>query len=169
MADLRKMFEKMNMPHVQTYIQSGNVLFESNETEEQLVEKVEHQILAEFGLTISVIIRTATEMEDIVLICPFSKNAIQEAEAEADTQWERLYVAMLLGAPQQENIDRIHMYKNDREDYQVAGRDIYFLFHDSVRNSKLATNLHKLEVPTTMRNLRTMNKLVSMAKAMETK
>lgn len=69
----------------------------------------------------------------------------------------------------QENMERIHTYNSDREDYQVVGREIYFLFNDSVRNSKLATNLHKLGVPATMRNWRTMSKLVSMAKEMETK
>ncbi|GIN85845.1 hypothetical protein J6TS2_22310 [Heyndrickxia sporothermodurans] len=46
----------------------------------------------------------------------------------------------------------------------IQERDIYLLFHDSVRNSKLAINLQKLNVPMTMRNWKTMNKLVALAK-----
>lgn len=41
------------------------------------------------------------------------------------------------------------------------------LFRHSIRNSKLANNLQKLDVPATVRNWKTINRLVALAKAME--
>ena len=42
MADLKRAFETIGLGSVQTYIQSGNVLFKSNEEEEPLRKKIEH-------------------------------------------------------------------------------------------------------------------------------
>ncbi|WCK53743.1 DUF1697 domain-containing protein [Aneurinibacillus sp. Ricciae_BoGa-3] len=49
----------------------------------------------------------------------------------------------------------------------VLGRDVFLLFRHSIRNSKLADNLQKLDVPATVRSWETLNKLVALASAME--
>jgi len=48
---------------VQTYIQSGNVLFKSKEGEEYLRKKIENEIEAFFGFSVIVILRTLAEIE----------------------------------------------------------------------------------------------------------
>lgn len=76
MADLKRVFESIGLCKVKTYIQSGNVLFKSNEDGESLCNKIEHEIEAIFEIPVKVILRTSTELEQIILNCPLSKNEV---------------------------------------------------------------------------------------------
>jgi len=163
MNELKQMFEAMELCEVQTYIQSGNVLFKSNEESETLLKKIEHEIEKTFGFTVTVILRTAKELEQIISNCPFTEEEILEAEASSEA--ESLYICLLTHIPMQEKIQHLDKYKNESEDYKIIGREVFLLFHQSIRNSKLATNLTKLEVPSTVRNWKTINKLAALAKA----
>ncbi|GLC30113.1 DUF1697 domain-containing protein [Clostridium omnivorum] len=165
MADLRQVFESIGLCEVKTYIQSGNVLFKSNEAEEVLCNKIEHEIEAVFGTSVKVILRTAAELEQIILNCPFSKDEVIEAEAVSDA--ESLYVALLAHSPLKEKLQCIDVYRSESDKYNIVGRDVYLLFNNSIRNSKLANNLYKLDVPTTVRNWKTLSKLHALAKTME--
>lgn len=57
MNDLKKVFESIGLNEVQTYIQSGNVLFKSSEENELLLKKIEHEIEKVFGFSVTVIIK----------------------------------------------------------------------------------------------------------------
>jgi len=164
MAELRNSLETIGLSNVQTYIQSGNILFESDESEKQLRLRIERKIEEDFGLLLAVIIRTAAELDLLAENCPFSKEAV--AEAEAASEVESLYVSLLLETPSKEVVERLHAYRSVRDEFIVNGRDIYLLFHHSVRNSKLVSNLNKLDITMTMRNWKTINKLNALAKAM---
>lgn len=161
MAELKKMFEGMGFQGVQTYIQSGNVIFESEDDEEFLHKAIEQKINAVFGLEVKVILRTVGELEQIIANCPFSEEKILEAETQSKV--ESLYVAMLEREPLQEGIAKFGTYKSGTDDFCISGRDVYLLFFNSIRNSKLANGLDKLGIPSTVRNWKTLNKLVSMA------
>jgi uncharacterized protein (DUF1697 family) len=163
MADLKLMFESIGLCEVKTYIQSGNVLFKSNETEEALTNKIEHEIESVFGISVEVILRTSTELEEIISNCPFSKEEVTEAEALSEAV--SLYVALLKHNPLKENIEVLDAYRSESDKYYIVGRDVYLLFQNSIRNSKLANNLNKLKVSTTVRNWNTLNKLDELAKS----
>lgn len=165
MADLKRVFESIGFCEVKTYIQSGNVLFKSNDVEESLCNKIEHEIEAVFGIAVKVILRTSTELEQIILNCPFSKDEVIEAEASSEV--ETLYAALMKHNPLKEKIERLDVYRNESDKYQIIGREVYLLFHRSIRNSKLANNLYKLDVPITVRNWKTLSKLNELAKTME--
>ncbi|MBU3146399.1 DUF1697 domain-containing protein [Clostridium sp. CF012] len=162
MADLKNTFETIGLSSVQTYIQSGNVLFKSNETEETLCKKIEQEIEAVFGFLVTVILRTAAEIEWINCNCPFSEKEVSEAETSSKV--ESLYVSLLTHVPVQEKIQRLNPYTSEGDKYQVEGREVFLLFRNSIRNSKLASNLKKLDVPGTVRNFKTMKKLNELAK-----
>jgi uncharacterized protein (DUF1697 family) len=166
MADLKSMFEAIGMSRVKTYIQSGNVLFESDEEEEDtLRQKLEKEIEVTFGFSIKVILRTSQELKKVAENCPFSQDEI--AAAEATAEGESLYVSFLLQEPSEEGIKRIEAYKSETEEYKIVDRDMYLLFPQSILKSKLANNLQKLDVPVTVRNWKTVNKLVSLVNEME--
>ncbi|MGF9979285.1 DUF1697 domain-containing protein [Viridibacillus arvi] len=167
MAELKQMFERMGFTRVKTYIQSGNVLFESDEKEPFILKRIVHEIKAVFGFTISVILRTSSELERITGECPFSKEEI--SDAEASSEGESLYVALLLEVPSQERIEGLSTFRTEYEDFRFEGREVYLLFQKSIRNSKLANNVQKLGVPVTIRNWKTMNKLTTLAKEIERK
>jgi uncharacterized protein (DUF1697 family) len=83
MAELKRMFEEMGFGSVQTYINSGNVLFKSeeNEEEEVLQSRIEQGILNTFDFKISVILRTSSEWERIMATCPFSMETLTERQS----------------------------------------------------------------------------------------
>jgi uncharacterized protein (DUF1697 family) len=164
MAELKAAFEALGLGRVQTYIQSGNVLFESDRTETELRERIERQIADTFGISLTAVLRTAEELETIVGRCPFPAEEV--AAAEAASQAECLYVAMLPEAPAPSGVAKLAGANNGVDVYRIVGRDVYLLFRDSVRNAKLAANLPKLGVPATVRNWNTMGKLAEMAAAM---
>ena len=165
MAELKRVFEAIGLYKIQTYIQSGNVLFKSVEDEESLRNKIEHELEVVFGFPITVILRTAVEFESIILNCPFSQVEITLAKSCSGV--ESLYVSLLANVPLNEKVRYLNCYKSDHDDFKIVGRDVFLLFGNSIRNSKLANNLQKLDVPATVRNWKTITKLSSLAKAME--
>ncbi|MWC29042.1 DUF1697 domain-containing protein [Paenibacillus sp. MMS18-CY102] len=164
MADLREALEGLGLSKVQTYIQSGNVLLESGEDEDTLRQRIEQEVERSFQIKLKVIIRTSGQLNAIVADCPFTMEQIAHAEAASDS--ESLYVTMLQEEPQAERLDKLSTYATPEEQYRVAGNNIFLLFNESIRNSKLAVQIEKLGVPTTTRNWKTINKLVQLANAM---
>lgn len=158
MAELKQLFETMGFSNVKTYIQSGNVLFESGEKADHLVQRIEQEIKAVFGFSITVVLRTSTELEQIIKNCPFAPNTLSEGES--------IHVSLLIAPPSQEGIEKLASSYNDIDEYQIVDQEVYQLFHQSIRNSKLSINLQKLGVAATARNWKTMNKLNEIAKTM---
>lgn len=165
MAELKKVLQDLGLCDVKTYIQSGNVLFKSNEEEGALKIKIENAIEAEFGFPVPVILRKAEELEKIAASCPFSEEAVKSAEATSEG--ESLYVSLMQYEPSKEAEERVVPYRTESDEYVIMGREVYLLFHKSIRNSKLANNLHKLGSPSTVRNWKTLNKLIELSKEMK--
>ncbi|MED4554626.1 DUF1697 domain-containing protein [Lysinibacillus capsici] len=74
MAELRDALQPLGLQNIRTYIQSGNILFESSESEEFLQQQIQETIQSTFAITSTVIIRTAEEFRSIVNNCPFSEQ-----------------------------------------------------------------------------------------------
>jgi uncharacterized protein (DUF1697 family) len=158
MAELKIALDKMGLNKVQTYIQSGNVLFESMEAAELLRERIEGEIKSVFGFSITVILRTANELEQIIANCPFAADSLSEGES--------IQVSVLTEALSQKQIDILSTKLSKVDDYQIMGLTIYFLFRQKILDSQLAKNLQKLGNAVTSRNWNTINKLAALAKAM---
>src|SRR5690625_543995 len=71
MAELRDVLESMGLQQVRTYIQSGNMLFDSDAPEDALRHELEHQIAQRFGFHVDVVLRTLTEFDRLVADCPY--------------------------------------------------------------------------------------------------
>lgn len=161
MTDLKQMFEGIGLRQVQTYIQSGNVLFLAAEEESALRQRIEHEFERFFGFAVIVVLRKSEELEQMINSCPFSQDVIAAAEAASET--ESLYVALLSQAPLLENSEKVLAYRSNNDQCHIDGRNVFLLFHHSIRDSKLANNLHKLDVPMTVRNWKTIKKLAQLA------
>ena len=164
MAALKAALEEAGLDAVQTYIQSGNVLFRSQQNEAALRLLIENTIQAQFRFAVPVVLRTAAELDSLIGNLPFTDDEI--LKAQADTDAEVLYAALLNDTPSTERVAQIEKYKNAGEQMVVAGRDVYLLFSDSIRSSKLASHLVKLDESATTRNWKTILKLSELAKAM---
>lgn len=159
MADLKSLFENMGFTHVKTYIQSGNVLFQSGDDPGALRQRIEEGIEKAFGISITVVIRTAAELERIIADCPYADIPLAQGES--------IHVSSLTEAPPQKIIDLLANSERNHDEYHIHGREIYFLFRQSILDSKLAKNLQKLGNTATTRNWNTINKLNELAKALQ--
>ena len=159
MLDLKAMFQTLGFANVRTYIQSGNVVFESDEGSESLLSGViERQIREVFGFEVSVIIRTLAEMENVIANDPF-----QLSEPEEFKRW---YVTFLPAEPSAEALDKLRTYENGPDKVRFVGREMYILYEVSVSQSSLfKVPFDKiLGMPITARNWNTVNKLVAIGK-----
>lgn len=160
MSDLKLMFANMGISDAITYIQSGNILFTSDDTEEALVKKIEASIFKTFGLNIAVILRTLSELRQLLNCIPFSENDIQEIEQNAEG--EVFYLFLYREALSESSKERISARKQENDRLEIINRDVYVLFDKTIRNSKLANALQKADEYCTSRNIKTINKLVEL-------
>jgi uncharacterized protein (DUF1697 family) len=155
MAELKKVYEDLGLNHVQTFIQSGNVLFKSQVSDiGKLTDKIEKGINNKFGFAVKVLIRTTEELQNTIKKMPFKKE---------DT--ERVYITFLTEKPAVVPEEEINKYKNDSEKYFISGREIYILCPTGYGKSKLSNNFFekKLKVSATTRNWNSVNKLFEIA------
>jgi len=158
MADLKNLLEMMGLQKVKTYIQSGNVLFESEEDAEQLSKRIEDELNNTFGFPVPVVLRTLEKLQQVIEDCPFGTDSLNEGES--------VQVAFLRGEPSKEGIDHMYSYNHELEECKIIGNEVYFYFRKSIRESKLVTQLPKLRVPATIRNWKTVVKLGDMSKTL---
>lgn len=156
MAQLRAALEAVGLEYVRTYIQSGNVVFESQEAAAVLQAEIEGLIHHRFGFHTDVILRTITEFDDLIDHCPFLNPS------HASTARGGLAGAFFAKPPSPEMMAALGDYAVDGEQYQVRGRDLYLLLPRGTARSKLVARLQKLG-PATVRNWNTIHKLHALA------
>jgi uncharacterized protein (DUF1697 family) len=161
MTELKRMFEAMGFARVQTFIQSGNVLFATDDDAGSLCARIEQEITTGFGMTVPVVLRTAAELERIIRDCPFPADALAEGE--------NIYVTLLADQPAPERITQMLSVPGGIDEFRIIGRELYILYRQPAHLSKLTNNLteRKLGTAATTRNWQTINKLAVLTRAME--
>lgn len=90
MSRLKKVFEDLGFQNVSTYINSGNVIFDSaNTNQSTLVSKIEEGIAKAFGFSVPVIIKTAKYIQDLAKAVPASWNNDSDQRTEILFLWEK--------------------------------------------------------------------------------
>jgi uncharacterized protein (DUF1697 family) len=158
MADLKQLFHDCGFSKVETYIQSGNVLFESDEDEYLLPDIIFHAFTERFGFQSHVVLRSRNEIYEIISALPFSNKEIEQAVAK-NPEVEHVYVFLSNGNIDPKAIETLCLAYDGEDKLLVGKRELYLLCYQSVRNSKLAMSLSKLNVSLTSRNLKTMLKI----------
>jgi uncharacterized protein (DUF1697 family) len=153
MADLRAFLESAGLKEIQTYIQSGNVIFRSEASAKKLQTKIETTIKNQYGWEVPVIVRTPSEIEMILMNCPFPEEKKQNS-----------YFNVLAQAPEHDLIPEIQALSSSSEEFHITDTCIYF-WSENYRKSKFSNNFfeRKLKVKVTARNYRTMMKLVELS------
>jgi uncharacterized protein (DUF1697 family) len=151
MEDLKKHFESSGCINVQTYINSGNVIFEAKESA-ILEEKIEKQLEKALGYKVETFLRTMDEVAEIV-----SKPAF---EPQGD---ETLHVVFLRN---RQSVDKkseqnLLSLRSEADDFVIKGSEVYNLRRD--RDASIFSNnfIEKtLKVEGTTRNINTLRKVV---------
>jgi len=153
METLREMFAALGFENVKTYINSGNVIFETVKTDDvRLASKIEKAIQAEFSLNIKVMVRTIAEIEEIINNNPF------DGQFENDKDLHVLFLEEYLA---EEKRELLLSNNNENEMFAVQDREIFCLLRVGFSDSLLGKDYigKKLKVSATARNWRTVNKI----------
>jgi len=158
MSELKKICENMGLQNVQTYIQSGNILFELANPETILVleNRLQQAFSGTFGFDIPVLIRTDREWVESIAQNPFLK----EESADID----RLHLTCLKEIPSPELVEKIRLFQFLPDRYEVIGRDVFIFCAAGYGTSKLVNSFFesKLKTSATTRNWKTVMKLNEM-------
>jgi uncharacterized protein (DUF1697 family) len=161
MAALRQLLEDLGYQRVETYIQSGNAVFDAKASETKVVRDVSEALEKHTGARVDVIIRTPEELDEIIAGNPFA------AEAAADGA--RVHVGLLERAAPlsaKAGLERIvDQYPNRRDRFHVGGKTLYLHLPDGAADTKFTGKaLEKtLGGIATARNWNTVLKLRDMA------
>jgi uncharacterized protein (DUF1697 family) len=163
MADLRALCAGLKLRDAQTYVQSGNVVFRTDERDRaMLATRLEKAIERKCGFRPSVILRTAAELKRVIARNPLAKRRGVEPA--------KLLVSFLAGEPDAEARRKVREMKPDPEEIWIEGSELYIYFPNGMGKSKVPwSRMDKiLGVAGTGRNWNSVLKLLEMAEAMET-
>ena len=154
MADLRSLLSSGGLANVTTYIQSGNVLFESALKASQSSDVISKKIQKKYGWEVPVLVKTASEITQILEACPFSEEIKLKS-----------YFILFDRNASEENIKEINLEDYPNEEIFISTNCAYIFCESGYHNAKCGTNYFekKLHIKATARNYRTMAKLVEMA------
>lgn len=150
MTDLRSMFEKLNFSQVQTYIQSGNILFSSDMHDEQdLAQHISSQIEYQFGFLVPGIVIEAHTFNTIVHNNPFGHDKSKDPSA--------IYLTFLSQNADPLDYPAIIAKKQAEEEIIFTSDVIYFYCPHSYGKTRISNNFieKKLKVTATTRNWKT--------------
>ena len=153
MADLRRVFGALGHTDAQTYLQSGNVIFSSaSEASSRLVEDIERSLARDLGVTVTVLLRTADELAQIVANNPFLGR---------ETDPTKLHVTFLADAPGRDGSSQLETPGAQPDELALVGREVYVHCPNGYGRTKLNNAFleKRLGVPATTRNWRTVTTL----------
>jgi uncharacterized protein (DUF1697 family) len=159
---LRGLYESLGLRDVQTYVQSGNVVFRTKERNlGALGNKIENAIERSLGFRPAVIVRTPSELRDVIARNPFAKRRGIEPS--------KLLVTFLASHPAAEALEQVLKIKAEPEELHIHGREVYIYYPDGVGRPKLSwvTVEKKLKTFGTGRNWNSVTKLLEMAEKLE--
>jgi len=164
MDRLRTLFSSLKCKDVQTYVQSGNVIFRTDEKDlVKLTKTIQRAIAKKFGVTPGVMLRTTADLRDVMARNPFSKRRNIEPA--------KLHVSFLGAKLDQNAHDLLSALPLKGEELVPSGSELFIYFPNGAGKSKLPWG--KIDriclTQGTARNWNSVTKLLEMAEALESK
>jgi uncharacterized protein (DUF1697 family) len=158
METLRGIYETLGYTNVRTYVQSGNVVFESTSyTPSELVKRIEEQIEKTYGFTVLVFIRQADELQEILSSNPFLYDRNEDPG--------KLHVTFLYQSPLEIAWVKLVAPSSILDEFSCGELAVYLYCPNGYGKTKLSNGFfeRKLGVSVTTRNWNTVNALSKMA------
>ncbi|MGH2488036.1 MAG: DUF1697 domain-containing protein [Candidatus Limnocylindria bacterium] len=157
MKDLSGLFTDAGCADVRTHIQSGNVVFRAPPgLARRIPDLIQKAISNQFGISVPVVTRSAAELRKVAQANPYLAR---------DKDTSALHVAFLAAKPTSTQIKALDPDRSPPDEFIVRGRDVFLRLPNGVGKTRL-TNAYldsKLGTTSTLRNWRTVLKLVEMA------
>ncbi len=163
MEALRKLYQQLNFKQVQTYIQSGNVIFQAHlSNQEDLQLLIQQKIKETFDFDVPVLIKEKSYFDEIIRLNPFINKNMNSSK------WHVTFLSQMPSTPLLEKL-KSHDFLPD--EFVIVDDAIYLHCPNGYGISKLNNTFFekKLEVSATTRNWKTINELVNMANKLNQK
>jgi uncharacterized protein (DUF1697 family) len=154
MADLKDSLSSLDIKNIQTYLQSGNVIFESSiSTISELERQIKVKILKDFRYEIPVLVLTKESLNKV-----FKNNPLLD---DTSLDIKKIYTVFLAKTPVKEMFREIQSNPDFPESMVLKNRIIYLYYTNGYGRSKVNNNFfeRKLKVAATTRNWNTISKL----------
>ncbi len=162
MDALRALYESLKLRDPQTYVQSGNVIFRTEERDLVLLtRRIQNGIEQTFGFRPDVIVRTTSELSDVIAKNPFARRRGIDPS--------KLLITFLASDPDTEARDKVLRIKTEPEELRIVGRELYIYFPNGMARPKLswAVIQKTLKTSGTGRNWNSVTKLLEIAERLE--
>ncbi len=158
MDALREMYENLGYMDVISYVQSGNIIFSSDEIDPKILEqKISGQIETDFGFEVPVIVLTVDKLKKIIESSPFVNDKNKDPAF--------LHVTFLASPPTTFDQRVIESKKQNGEEVSFSNTAVYLYCPNGYGRTKLTNNFleAKLKVGATTRNWKTTRELLRIA------
>ena len=153
MDQLRKLFTSMGYTGVETFIASGNVVFESAVTKTADLERQIEALLEKgFGFPIATFVRSFDELDAAAKYNPFKADTSAGAN---------LYVAFVRETPSKAHERKLRALASEIDDFRVRGREVYWLRRGHFSDAPPPPIEKILDMPATVRNSTTVRKIAT--------
>lgn len=156
---LRQVLNELDFEHISTYIQSGNILFQSKISDTKKLEKQIHDLIEKhFGFDVSVIVVTPDDLKSVIQKNPLAKENIELPQP---------YVAFLSDVPVKENIAVLSGIDFQKDRFNIVDKTMYLHYADGAGTTKLSNAVieKKLKLTATSRNWKTILKLIELSES----
>jgi uncharacterized protein (DUF1697 family) len=156
MAELKKHFESMGFESVETFIASGNVIFEApRQNAHSLEKKIAAGLKAKLGYAVATFVRTEEDLAAIAALEPFTPEAMARTRV--------VNVAFTSSELGDEHRIRLKAFDDDLSDFAAHGREIYWRCSVSQSESNFQTQKFEklMGVDATWRNINTVRRLAA--------
>jgi uncharacterized protein (DUF1697 family) len=158
MNELKALYVGLGFGNVVSYVQSGNVVFDSMEMDTaMLATMTEEKILQTFGFTVTVFIREADDLYRILNSNPF---LVQRNETPG-----HLYVTFLYESPSKTQWEELTLPKGSGDEFICGSKEVFLFCPDGYGRTKLSNDFfeRRLHMPATTRNWNTVQALYGLA------
>ena len=157
MEYLRALFETLGFANVETFIASGNVIFDSTSRSTRALErKIESCLLEALGYEVATFIRSTVELANIAQHKPFP-------DSELSAAGHTLYIGFMAGEPSDTAKEKLLSLATKVDDFRLNGREVYWLCRTKFGESEISGALlaKTLGMPATLRNSTTVKKMAA--------
>ncbi len=159
MGELISLYESLGLENIRTYVQSGNVIFDSSISDaSRLSVLIEEKIEQLLGFSVIVLIRTMNELRQVIENNPYMMDSTIDVT--------KLHVTFLSGVPEAAALKRLKTIRDEIDDFKLVNREIFLFCPNGYGGTKLSNSFFekKLNVAATTRNWKTVNTLFDLAK-----
>ena len=153
MVELKALYEKLKFKEVETFIQSGNVIFKSNRSESAIIKTIYDGLQAEWDYDVTIVLKTPTALQKVISNNPFQKNRHEDPK--------KLHVTFLAKLPDKKLCADLIGFDSNNEEFIIQNKEIYVFCPDGYGSTKLHNNFfeRKLKVGATTRNWNSLNRM----------